>query len=60
MRSVPTHIAKVLFDDSGARRAARPNRGRFDMPPRRRSPRAGTERSYRYDFTFKSVARRRM
>ena len=44
MRSVPTHIAKVLFDDTGARRAARPNRGRFDTQPRRRSPRAGTER----------------
>ena len=39
MPSVPTHIAKVLFDDSGARRAKRTNRARFELRPRSPRPR---------------------
>jgi hypothetical protein len=42
MPSVPTHIAKVFFDDSVARRVKRPNRARFALRPR--SPRARIER----------------
>ncbi len=44
MPNVPTHIARLLFDDAGARRTNPANRGRFDTQPRRRSPRARNER----------------
>ena len=48
MPNIPTHIAK-LFEDSGAgarhvNRGNRTTRSRFDMQPRRRSPRARNER----------------
>lgn len=44
MPNVPTHIARLLFDDAGPRRTNPANRGRFGAQPRRRSPRARNER----------------
>jgi len=44
MHTIPPHVARLLFDDSGAKRSGRARRGQSDIQPRRRSARARTER----------------
>jgi hypothetical protein len=44
MHTIPPHVVRLLFDDSGAKRSDRARRGRSDMQPRRRSARARNER----------------